>query len=110
MNDSPQSSAFELVNDQNEIVFQAPWQAHAFALVNQLAAAHYCTWSEWTNYLVNEISAAEREASGTEAYYEQWVYACEKLLIEKQLLEPEAIQTRLIELLSAQEADHHQHH
>ncbi|MBW4639266.1 MAG: nitrile hydratase accessory protein [Gloeocapsa sp. UFS-A4-WI-NPMV-4B04] len=108
MNDSPQSS-FELAVDQNEIVFQAPWQAHAFALVNQLAAAHYCTWSEWTNYLVNEISAAEQEAPGTNAYCKQWVYACEKLLIEKQLLEPEAIQRRLTELISAQEINQHQH-
>lgn len=108
MNDSPQSS-FELAIGQNETVFQAPWQAHAFALVNQLAAANYCTWLEWTDYLVNEISAAEREAPGTKAYYEQWVDACEKLLIEKQLLEPEAIQRRLTELLSAQKTDHHQH-
>jgi nitrile hydratase accessory protein len=108
MNDSPQPS-FELAIDQNEVVFQAPWQAHAFALVNQLAAANYCTWSEWTDYLVNEIFAAEQEVSGAKAYYEQWVYACEKLLIEKQLLEPEAIQRRLTELISAQESDHHQH-
>ncbi|MEP0914390.1 nitrile hydratase accessory protein [Leptolyngbya sp. GB1-A1] len=108
MNDSSQFLP-ELAIDQNEIVFQAPWQAHAFALVNQLAAANYCTWSEWTDYLVSEISSVEPKPSGTKAYYEQWVDACEKLLIEKQLLEPEAIQRRIAELLSAQKADHHQH-
>lgn len=108
MNNSFQSS-FGLAVDQNELVFQSPWEAHAFALVNQLAAASYCSWSEWTDYLVNEISAVEREAPGSKTYYEQWVDACEKLLIEKQLLEPEMIQRKMAELLSAQKNEHHQH-
>lgn len=97
---------FEATN-QNESVFQAPWEAHAFALVNQLAAANYCSWSEWTDYLVNEISTVEREAPGSKTYYEQWVDACEKLLIEKNLLNREAIQTKIAELLSSYSANHH---
>jgi nitrile hydratase accessory protein len=102
MTDSAHFS-FEQTVDQDEPVFQAPWEAHVFALVNQLAAANYCSWSEWTEYLVNEISTIERESPGSKTYYEQWVAACEKLLIEKHLLAPEAIQAKIAELLAAQQ-------
>lgn len=93
-----------------EPVFHAPWEAHAFAIVNQLAAANHYTWAEWTNYLVNEISAVEQEAPGSKTYYELWVAACEKLLIEKGLLEPDAIQQKVAELLSAQAIEHDHDH
>ncbi len=104
------NASFELPIDSEEPVFQAPWEAHAFAIVNQLAAANHYSWAEWTNYLVNEISAVEREAPGTKTYYEQWVAACEKLLIEKGLLEPEAVQQKISELQSTQATEHPHHH
>ncbi len=92
---------------QDEPVFQAPWEAHAFAMVNQLASANHWSWSEWTDYLVKEISAVEREAPGSKTYYEQWVAVCEKLLIEKNFLDSEEIQAKIAELLAAQQADQH---
>lgn len=106
---NPAHFSFEQIADQGELVFQAPWEAHAFALVNQLAAANYCSWSEWTEYLVNEIFTVERESPGSKTYYEQWVAACEKLLIEKNLLEPEVIQAKIAELLAAQQTEQHPH-
>jgi len=95
-----------MLNEANEPVFNALWEAKAFAIVNQLAADKHCTWSEWTQFLVDEISATERVASGSRAYYEQWVIACEKLLAQKGIIDSQAINRRIDELIAEQEAEH----
>lgn len=94
--------------DPDEPAFQTPWEARAFAIVNQLAATDYYSWSEWTDFLANEIAATEQEILGSKTYYEQWVDACEKLLIAKGLLKPEAIEQRIVELLTEHQLEHHQ--
>jgi nitrile hydratase accessory protein len=95
-------------DDAQEPVFQAPWEAKAFALVNQLATNDHCTWSEWTRYLADVIAATEADAPGSVAYYEQWVMACEQLLMDKGLLEPQAIAAK-IAALQAEQATEHSH-
>ncbi|MDJ0707294.1 MAG: nitrile hydratase accessory protein [Leptolyngbyaceae cyanobacterium MO_188.B28] len=86
----------------NKSVFQAPWEARAFAIVNQLANAQEYSWSEWTEQFADEISAAEQEPTDTSSYYERWVRACEKLLIAKGILDPRAVDQRIEELLIEQ--------
>lgn len=95
---------------EDEPVFQAPWEARAFAIVNQLATAEYYSWSEWTNYLVNEISVSEQASPGSKNDYEQWVTACEKLLTAKGLLNSAAIDQKIAELLAEREAEQEQEH
>jgi nitrile hydratase accessory protein len=90
----------------NEPVFQAPWEARAFAIVNQLATAKHYSWAEWTDYLVNEISATEQAAPSSKTYYEQWVMACEKLLTAKGLLDSESIDQKMADLWTEREAEH----
>lgn len=91
---------------QDEPLFQAPWEARAFAIVNQMSADNYYNWSQWTHYLVNEISASEQISPSEKTYYEQWLNACEKLLIDKGILTSEAIKHKIAELLSEREAEH----
>jgi nitrile hydratase accessory protein len=98
----------EPLNQPDEPVFKAPWEARAFALVNQLAAAEHYSWAEWTEHLAHEIAATEPTDSQAKTYYEQWVGACETLLVAKGLLEPEAISCKMAELL-AHHAVEHQH-
>ncbi len=88
----------------SEPVFQAPWEARAFAMVNQLANAQEYSWSEWTEQFATEISIAENEPTDTSSYYERWVRACEKLLIAKGILEPLAVEQRMERILSEREA------
>jgi nitrile hydratase accessory protein len=83
-----------------------PWEAKAFAIVNQLAALEHCTWPEWTQYLSSEIAATETADPGSVTYYEQWVMACEKLLADKGLLDTQAIDQKIHELVAEQEAEH----
>lgn len=95
-----------LPTEADEPVFQAPWQAHAFAIVNQLAAAEHYSWAEWTDFLANEVSAAEQTSPASKSYYEQWVRACEKLLTAKGLLDPASIDQKMAELLAEHEGEH----
>lgn len=83
--------------------FQAPWEAKAFAIVNQLAKAQRYSWSEWTDQFAQEISAAESEPTDTSSYYERWVRTCEKLLVTKGILEPLAVEQRIEELQAERE-------
>lgn len=91
----------------SEPVFQAPWEATAFAIVNQLASDRRYTWAEWVDQLTQEIAMAESNADDTRTDYARWVDACEKLLIDKGILEAQAIHQKIAELMQERETDHH---
>ncbi|MBE7385583.1 MAG: nitrile hydratase accessory protein [Leptolyngbya sp. SIO1E4] len=97
------------LNDASpEPVFQAPWEATAFAIVNQLASDRHYSWAEWVDQFTQEIALAESDANDTRTYYERWVDACEKLLIDKGLLDAQAIHQKIADLIRERETDHHQ--
>ena len=91
---------------EDEPVFQAPWEAKAFALVNQLAADRQYSWTEWNDQLVQEIATAESSTTDSRTYYECWLQACEKLLIAKGLLDADAIDQKVVDLAQEIVADH----
>ena len=68
-------------------VFKEPWEATAFAMAVRLSEAGTFTWSEWVDYLSAEIAAAKRsgEADLGDRYYEHWLRALEKLVVDKGL-------------------------
>ena len=91
---------------EDEPVFQAPWEAKAFAIVNQLAADRHYSWTEWNDQLVQEIATAESSTADSRTYYECWLQACEKLLIAKGLLDADAIDQKVVALAQEIAADH----
>ena len=62
----------------DEPVFEAPWQAEAFALVVALHDQGLFTWPEWTETLGAEIASGD-------PYYDCWLRALEALLRNKQV-------------------------
>ncbi|MDE0334684.1 MAG: nitrile hydratase accessory protein [Defluviicoccus sp.] len=68
-------------------VFQAPWEATAFAMAVRLSEAGTFTWGEWVEYLSTEIAAAKQRGDPDlgDRYYEHWLAALEKLVIDKGL-------------------------
>ena len=77
------------LDDGNEPVFNAPWEAQAFAMTVRLHEKGLFGWDEWANYLSAEIHG------GTERdYYRHWLVALEKLVADKQLTSLEDIETR----------------
>jgi len=69
-------------------VFDAPWQAQAFALTVQLSQAGHFSWSQWADMFGAEIAAATKQGrgSGNENYYLCWLAALEKILADTQIL------------------------
>jgi nitrile hydratase accessory protein len=66
-------------------VFQAPWQASAFALVVQLHERGLFTWPEWAEALARQIERAQAagDADRGDTYYRHWLAALEALVIAK---------------------------
>ena len=61
-------------------VFEAPWQAQAFALVVKLNEAGAFTWSEWAEVFARELGRGQ----DTE-YWNAWLAALEQLVTSRGL-------------------------
>jgi nitrile hydratase accessory protein len=84
-----------------EPVFAEPWQARAFALALKLAQQGHFTSSEWTTALSRQVapagdSLASRSVAGDDGshYYEHWLTALEKLVVDKGLADTSALNAR----------------
>lgn len=65
--------------DNDEPVFDAPWQAQAFAMVVSLHQKGLFTWSEWAQALSQEL----KDDDDASNYYHHWLRALEKLTVAK---------------------------
>ncbi len=74
-------------HDSDGPVFKEPWEAQAFGLVIALYEQGHFTWSEWADTLSREISAAQRtgDLDLGNSYYEHWLKALEKIVIDKNI-------------------------
>ena len=81
--------------DRSTPVFQAPWEAYAFALAVQLSEQGIFDWSEWSEALTAEIHDAGEDDQGNQ-YYHYWMAALEKLLTRHSIITEESLQKRKI--------------
>jgi nitrile hydratase accessory protein len=103
LNQSDSTSAHErlsllprLRRDEGGPVFAEPWQAQAFALAVKLSEQGHFTWKEWAATLADELKAAEDRGEPDDGpqYYEHWLAALERLVVEKGLTDREAMRER----------------
>jgi nitrile hydratase accessory protein len=68
-------------------VFAEPWQAGAFALAVRLSAEGHFSWTEWATALAHELQAdaSRGELDDGSRYYQCWLAALERLVVEKRL-------------------------
>jgi nitrile hydratase accessory protein len=85
-----------LPHDDEGPVFAEPWQAQAFALAVTLSEQGYFTWKEWAAALAAELKAAadRGEPDDGSHYYEHWLAALERLVVEKGLSDADSLLTR----------------
>ena len=76
-----------LPRDADGPVFNAPWEAHAFAITLSLHERGVFTWPEWAATLSREILAAQAagDADLGDTYYRHWLNALEALVAAKQI-------------------------
>jgi len=77
-------------------VFEAPWQAQAFAMAVKLCEAGVFEWREWAAALGAEIERAQARGDPDlgDTYYEHWLKALENLVVEKGLFSVSGLQRR----------------
>lgn len=85
-----------LPRDEEGPVFAEPWQAQAFAIAVRLSDDGHFTWEEWADKLAEELEKAlERgEPDDGSRYFEHWLAALERLVVEKQLTPSDALAER----------------
>ena len=76
-----------LPRDEDGPVFAEPWQAQAFAVVVELTEAGTITREEWAECLGAVLKEAEQrgEYDTGERYYDHWLTALERVVVEKNL-------------------------
>lgn len=82
--------------DANGPVFNAPWEAQAFAMTLSLHERGVFTWDEWATALSQAIRDAQTDGdpdSGT-TYYHHWLTALERITIAKKLVSDTLITQR----------------
>ncbi|CAB3709677.1 nitrile hydratase accessory protein [Paraburkholderia rhynchosiae] len=82
--------------DDSGPVFNAPWEAQAFAMTLALHERGVFTWAEWAITLNEAICAAQ--ASGDrdrgDTYYSHWLSALENITSAKGLVTPDLLLQR----------------
>ena len=75
-----------LPRDNGELVFEAPWQARAFALAVALVERLDLPWDAFRLRLIDEIARHPDRA-----YYESWAAALESMVVSLGLTNTEAL-------------------
>lgn len=85
-----------LPRDDEGPVFEAPWQAQAFALAVKLSELGYFSWKTWARTLAEELAAADARGDPDDGsgYYHHWVAALERLVAGRDLLDLAALTER----------------
>jgi nitrile hydratase accessory protein len=75
--------------DNGEVVFDAPWEARAFALAIAVVQRLDLPWDAFRLRLIDQITDAPDRP-----YYESWTLALELLILNLGLTTPDALDAR----------------
>jgi nitrile hydratase accessory protein len=98
------SGAAALPRKSGELVFHDPWERRVFALTVALCEQGLYHWDEFRDRLIAEIAAVDQAESSDAShssrpsYYESWLAAFEKLVIDKGICTPEQLNALIAEL------------
>src|ERR671936_1853385 len=82
-----------LPRQNGELVFAAPWEGRVFGMAVALHDDAAYPWDEFRDRLIAEIARAEA-AGEASSYYERWLAAFERLLVDKGLVAPGELAAR----------------
>ena len=86
-----------------ELVFQAPWEGRAFGLAVALGDAERFPWEAFRTRLIAAIAASDRRPQGERrAYYESWLGALQRLLVDRGILTAAEIEDRMRQFATGQ--------
>lgn len=94
--------------ETSELTFNTPWEAHAFAIVVKLHEQGVFSWSEWNLHFAEAIRVSENNA--VNSYYQDWLIALEKILLEKGVIELAEYRQEIDSVLTTNSDHAHQEH
>lgn len=86
--------------DEEGPVFNAPWEATAFAMAVKLCEAGHFTWNEWVASFSKEIKSFEEKgiydpaSDDARHYYEIWLSTLEKMISQKGMFDKDTLDAR----------------
>lgn len=88
-----------------DLAFDAPWQIRALGLAVAAHRTGHYEWAEFQGELVaaiREWEEAPEDQRSEWAYYERWLRALERLVVERGLVDPAEYTEKTQELLTGQ--------
>jgi nitrile hydratase accessory protein len=89
-----------------ELEFQEPWESRAFGMALALyEEKRYTSWEDFRTRLIQEIGVwetTEQKDKHAWNYYEHWLKALERLVVETGILDKRDIDTRANEFLTGE--------
>jgi nitrile hydratase accessory protein len=76
-----------------ELVFEAPWESRAFGVAVALHDAGAIDFEHFRAHLIAEISAHGEESDGS-GYYEHWLDALQRILLEQGVVSVDEVDAR----------------
>jgi nitrile hydratase accessory protein len=107
---SDMGGAAALPRKNGELVFDAPWESHAFGMAIALYDQGHYDWEEFRGRLISEIGDWERSDQDERVvwdYYRRWLASFEALVKDRGLLSEEEIRERTAEFMSEARDEHH---
>ena len=95
-----------------EVLFEAPWQGRVFGMAVALRDAGVFAWSEFQAHLIVVIGdwdATHPDGSPDYAYYEHFQEALGRLLTERGLVDPGALEDRICAYAARPHGHDHDH-
>jgi nitrile hydratase accessory protein len=110
MTTSPDRKVSNMTGDEalprknGELVFEAPWEGRAFGLAVAMNEDGLYDWVDFRDRLVEEIAADEARA-GDSSYYERWMWALERLAVNRGFMTVAELDVRTAEYVSGERDD-----
>jgi nitrile hydratase accessory protein len=91
-----------------ELVFAAPWESRAFGVAVGLTESGVCSWDDFRARLIEQIGdwSAQGGDDPQWHYYEHWLDALERLVLESGVVTPDELAAALA---AAEHAAAHEH-
>jgi nitrile hydratase accessory protein len=90
--------------EPRDVVFQAPWEARAFAIALSLCESGNYRWDEFRRSLIAEIASDADTHESSEEYYRQFLRALENLLASKRIVDHTELTRRMSEIAATAKA------
>jgi nitrile hydratase len=91
-----------LPRKNGELIFSEPWEGRVFGMAITLHREGTYPWEEFQTRLIAEVNSTDCKSDPAPAYYEHWLAAFEKLLLDKGTITREEFERRIAEFASGE--------